>query len=93
MGRRALDGTFAEFIDKVLALDVTFDDHAVTFLSLRGEVISFGWTDPLRVNGVEQAITGFNHYDNPYCQAELDAELMEVRYLDQGLRLNFSLGR
>jgi hypothetical protein len=42
---------------------------------------------------VEQAITGFKHYDNPYCQAELGVEIMEIRYLDQGLRLNFALGR
>jgi hypothetical protein len=89
MGRAALDGEFAEFQDKVLALDVSFDDLAVRCATLRGETLSFGWQGPLARNGQEEPIAGFRHYDNPYCVADLPASQMDIVYADRGLRLNF----
>ena len=91
MGRAALDGEFAEFQYKVLALDVTFDDLSVSCATLRGETLSFGWEGPLTRNGEEEPITGFKHYENPYCTAELPAEQIEIRYGDQAMRLSFAV--
>jgi hypothetical protein len=91
MGRAALDGEFTEFQEKILALDVTFEDLAVRCATLRGETLAFGWEGPLLRNGEEEAITGLKHYENPYCVAELPAEQMEIRYGDQAMRLNFAV--
>ena len=91
MGRAALDGGFAEFQDKVLALDVAFEGLAVRCTTLRGETLAFGWEGPLLRNGEEEPITGFKHYENPYCVAELPAAQMEIRYGDQAMRLSFEL--
>jgi hypothetical protein len=91
MGRAALDGEFDEFQDKVLALDVTFEDLSVSCATLRGETLAFGWKEPLLHNGEEEPITGFKHYENPYCVAELLSEQMEIRYGDQAMRLNFAV--
>jgi len=90
MGRVALDGSFSDFQEKVLALNVTFGDLSARSATLRGDSVSFGWHGPLLLNGAEQPITGFKHYDNPYCVAELPAQRMEVRIADQVLKLSFA---
>ena len=89
MGRAALDGTFAEFQAKILALDLTFDALAVHTKTLRDEQLNFGWEGPLLINGQAQPLSGFKHYDSPYCEAELDAETMDIRFGDQQVRLHF----
>jgi len=90
MGRAAIDGSFAEFQEKVLALDVSFEGLAVRCGNLRGGTLTFGWEGPLLRNGQEQPITGFKHYENPYCVAELPMTQMEIRYGDQLMRLKFA---
>jgi hypothetical protein len=89
LGRATLDGDFAAFQQKVLALSVVFDDLTVRCPTLRGETLEFGWEGPLRRNGEEQPIAGFPHYDNPYCVAELPARQLDIRFGDQILQLSF----
>jgi hypothetical protein len=90
MGRAALDGDFAAFQEKILALNIAFDDLSVRCGTLRGETLAFGWQGPLLRNGQEQPLTGFKHYDNPYCVADWPASQLEIRYRDQIVRLNFA---
>jgi hypothetical protein len=90
MGRAARDGSFEVFQQAVLALDVRFDGLSARCATLRGETLAFGWEGPLLVNGREEPITGFKHYENPYCVADLGAPQMEIRFGDQLLRLNFA---
>lgn len=90
MGRAALDGSFAEFQQAVLALPVEFDNLTANCTTLRGDTLAFGWQGPLLLNGQEQPLDDFKHYDSPYCVAELEAEQMEIRYGDQLMRLHFA---
>jgi hypothetical protein len=92
MGRRAVDGSFEEFRQKIQALKVEFDDLTVRMRSLRGNDIAFGWQGPLLLNGAKQPITGFKHYDNPYCVADLPASQMEIRFQDTLMRLKLGEG-
>ena len=89
MGRAALDGTFEEFIQKVLALPVEFLDKTIKLTTLRGDQLQFGWTGALRLNGKVKRINGFKHYDNPYCSSKLGAQDMDIRYGLDVLRLHF----
>jgi hypothetical protein len=91
MGREATDGTFAEFQEKVHALDATFEGAAVQCTTHRGQSLSFGWEGPLVVDGEEQALSGFKHYENPYCVAELDASEIEIRTDSYLMRLCFDV--
>lgn len=91
MGRAALDGSFNEFQDKVLALDVAWEGLSVRCATLRGESLAFGWEGPLVVDGKEQSITDFKHYENPYCIADWPSSQMDIRFGDYLLRLNFVL--
>jgi hypothetical protein len=90
MGRAALDGEFNDFQKKVLALSVNFDDLAVQCDTLRGETLAFGWQGPLLLNGQEQPITGFKHYENPYCVADLAAPQMEIAFGNRLMQLELA---
>ena len=92
MGRAALDGDFAAFQEKILALDVAFDGLSVQAHTLRGETLAFGWEGPLLRNGVEEPITGFQHYENPYCVANFPVKEMYIGYGEQVMRLKFEEG-
>ena len=89
MGRADDDGAFEEFQKKVLALDVQLDGLAARCDTLRGERISFGWEGALTVNGEEQPLSGFLHYDGPFCVAELPAQQMDIGYGEYIVRLHF----
>jgi hypothetical protein len=91
MGRRAEDGSFASFITSVITRKPSVDDLTLTFQNARGESLAFGWEGPLLINGVAEPITGFGHYDNPYCQSDLGAEEMVIQFQDQQMRLDFTL--
>ncbi len=89
LGRRAEDGDFADFQRRVLALRMEFTQLSLHCTTLREETLSFGWTGPLRVNGREEAITEFRHYENPYCTVDLGDSQMELIHGEDALRLHF----
>jgi hypothetical protein len=89
LGRAALDGSFDEFKEKILSLPVTFDGTQVKLTSLRGDRLRFGWQKSLLVNGKRQPLSGYKHYDNPYCTCELGAPIMEINHGGETLRLHF----
>ena len=90
LGRAAQDGDFAQFQQRILALDVRFDDLAVRCTTLRGETLRFGWQGPLLVDDVPRPLDNFPHYDSPYCSMELGDEQMEIRFGDHAMRLHFT---
>jgi len=92
MGRAALDGDFNTFQDKMLSLDVRFEDRAVRCATLRGETLAFGWEGDFKRNDRVEPVSGFAHYDNPYCVTGLPAAQLDVSYGGQTMRLDFTAG-
>jgi hypothetical protein len=80
MGREAVDGSFEAFKERVLGTTFEVEGLGVTFETLRDETLTFDWEGPLRRNGEEQPITGFKHYENPYCVEELPAEKIDIGF-------------
>jgi hypothetical protein len=89
MGREETDGGFDAFQQAVLGLDVDLRGLGVSCTTLRGESFSFGWEGPLVVDGEEQSLSGYKHYDNPYCQAEPGDTQMDVQFGEYIVRLHF----
>jgi hypothetical protein len=89
MGRKDQDGSFEAFIQSVLDMPVKFGENEVELTSLRGEKLRFGWQGPLLVNGNLQELSGFDHYDSPYCTSKLGDTMMEIRYGEEAMRLHF----
>jgi hypothetical protein len=81
---------FRSFQRKVLDLDLEWDGLSVRCSTLRGDQLSFGWETPLMVNGVEQPLSGFKHYEGPYCDVELGATEMEIRTQNYAMTLRFA---
>jgi hypothetical protein len=89
MGREATDGSFAQFREAALALDIELQALRLSCETLRGQRLSFGWEGPLLVNGDEQPLSGYKHYDSRYCVAEMGATEMDIQYGDYTMRLGF----
>ena len=89
MGRQALDGSFREFRERVVAKGPVVNGLNVEWETVRGEKLSFGWTGHLLVNGEAQDVTAFKHYESLYAVAELPAQTMDIVYGDQLMRLKF----
>jgi hypothetical protein len=90
MGQEVLDGDFASFQQKILALDLTAGRKHVEFINLRGDRLSAGWEGSLQVNGEVQSVADFKHYETPYCSVDLPATGMDIVYAGEGVRLKFS---
>jgi hypothetical protein len=89
MGRAEVDGSFETFRAAVLAKSVKADGLNVEWDTVRGDKLAFAWSGPLKVNGVEEAITGFKHVENPYAVAEFPAQTMDIGYGQELMRLHF----
>jgi hypothetical protein len=89
MGRAAVDGSFEEFQQKVLESAADVQGLKVRYTTLRGETLAFGWEGAFLCDGEEQPLTGFKHYENPYCTVELPASEMDIRFGDYVMRLVF----
>jgi len=90
MGRPETDATFEDFQEKVLGLKIEVDGLSVRCETPHGDTLSFGWTEPFLVNGKEQLLSGFKHYESPFCTAEMPAEEMELVVKDKYvMRLDF----
>jgi len=88
MGRRAVDGSCDEFQTSVLNLSIDLDADQAVVQTLRDQELAFGWQGDFMVDGEVQALDGFPHYEGPYCTCELNADVMEIWYQDQVLRLH-----
>ena len=88
LGSSARDSRFSAFLKKVLALPLEVNGLHVICPTPRGDVLEFGWTGPFLVNGVEQPLHGFKHYDSPYCVAELGSPTMDIQFGVNILRLH-----
>lgn len=91
MGRATQDGSFGDFQEAILAMSVTFDALSVQVSTLRGEILAFGWEGPLQIDGRKQPITGFKHYDSPYCVVDSNSPQMKIQFQEYAMRLHFAL--
>jgi hypothetical protein len=94
VGRAAHDGTFAQFVEKVLALPLALNHERVEITSLRGEHVRFATSSPLGealiVGGVAQPLTDFPHLASIYGGAEtMPATAVEIQYQEHLMRLDF----
>lgn len=89
MGQALLDGSFAEFQQKILAADLQLLEQSARLQTLRGDLIEFGWEGSLRVNGAPQPLDDFPHIENPYCSTSLPASQIDILTARSGMRLNF----
>jgi hypothetical protein len=89
MGRKAEDGGFAEFVEKVSAAEIVFGGLNVWYQSPGNGLVRFGWEGPLSVEGVEIQLHDYPRYDNPYVRAEFDPREIRISAGDDELKLDW----
>jgi hypothetical protein len=93
MGNAALDGEFAAFQERVLGQPVevgALTDTGVAWTTLRGDRLHLNWSDPFMRNDDAVVFDAAHHIQSPYCVAEFPASMMDIRYGDIAMRLDFS---
>ena len=98
IGTAGQDGTFAQFVEKVLALPVSLEAASLQFSSLRGQNLHFnaqGALDQaLWVDGEAQPLHDFPHLASIYGGATtLPAMGIDIHYQEHHMRLDFSAPR
>jgi hypothetical protein len=90
IGREALDGSFDEFITRITAASLQFDDRSTAYHSPSVGLVEFGWKGPLRVNGEAFSLKNYPRYDSPYGGGHFPAEEIHFRCGDQRLTLDWA---
>lgn len=93
LGRRACDGDFATFCQRIVAAPLSFGRLRVRYRSPSQGLLEFGWRGPLRREGVPVSLHGYPRYDNPYAQAEFDPEEITIALGQRRLRLVWAEAR
>ena len=92
LGRKALDGTFTEFRQKILNAKLITNGLDVEFHSPGNGVVKFGWKDPFTVNGEYFELDEYPRYDNPYVRSDFDPNEIHVHSNGKELYLNWETG-
>ena len=87
LGRRACDGDFAAFCQRIVAAPLSFGRLRVRYRSPSQGLLEFGWRGPLRREGVPLSLHGYPRYDNPYAQAGFDPAEITIALGQRRLRL------
>jgi hypothetical protein len=92
MGRKAEDGEFAEFVDKVSVAQIKFNDMNVEYRSPSIGAVRFGWDGQLSVDGVEIPLRGYPRYENPFSKTEFNSDEIKIAADGHELILNWKSG-
>lgn len=89
LGRRDTDGQFDEFIERICASRLEFNDLNVIFQSPSQGQLEFGWKGPLRQDGLEVPLNDYPRYQNPYTRTEFSSSLCAISCAGKQLKLTF----
>jgi hypothetical protein len=90
LGRHAVDGDFAAFVDRVARATLRCDGLGVAYDSPSQGLLEFGWYGELRQNGSAVRLGNYRRYGNPYTQADFPAGTVTFRHNDQSLTLDWA---
>jgi hypothetical protein len=89
LGRRAVDGDFGNFVQRIVRAELTFGRLHVCYHSPSQGRLEFGWHGSLRREGEVVPLGRYPRYDNPYTQASFPAEQFSVRHGDHCLEMDW----
>ena len=92
LGSAAEDGSFAAFMDRVLANQYTFEDMRVTYVT-EGKSFDVKYDEYFKVNGA-LVDTDYGRYESAYVNGKVErkAEVMTFSFEGNTLELNFKEG-
>lgn len=92
MGRRADDGDFSAFCQRLIEHPPTYAEH-LQWTRPDGQQIAFGWEGPLKVNGEAVPLGDYPLYRSPHTDTPLNAEQMVIAHQGESLTLDLKQGQ
>jgi hypothetical protein len=92
MGRASVDGSFEDFITSIIDADLQVRGLDVQFNSPNNGLVEFGWTGPLKVDGIDIPLHDNPRWDNPYTRAAFGTQVYEIEFDGLRLLLDFEAG-
>ena len=93
MGRMAVDGPFAAWVEKIVVAKVTYESRGVSYNAPGLGEAKMTWDDPLTIAGTPVQTTGYARFDNPYCRSRWGSGRYEIRFKRESLLLDFVSGK
>ncbi len=69
LGRKAVDGEFAKWVEKVSAAAIRFDGDEVSYDAPGVGKVAMGWDTAMTVDRKPVDVSGYERFDNPYCRS------------------------
>ena len=92
VGRKATDGSFQAFVQKVSQAAIDVKGLQVTYAASGVGELRFGWTGLLTLDGKEIALHDYPRWDNPYAHVGFGSEQFHIAFKGESLDLDFQSG-
>jgi hypothetical protein len=92
MGRKAVDGSFDEFVSAVTNAKIMVDGLKVSYDAPGLGLATFNWENPLVVAGSQIPLRNYPRWDNPYTQSPFDSQVYVISFDGKSLELDFKNG-
>jgi hypothetical protein len=89
LGRRAVDGGFGDFMQRIAGAELSFRRLHVGYHSPSQGWLEFDWRGPLRQDGRDVLLGGYPRYDNPYARVRFPAKEVVISQDDHWLELDW----
>ena len=89
MGRKAVDGDFAAFRQRIVEAPLLFAADRVSYQSPSLGQIEFSWKGPLLLEGQGVPLADYPRYGGPTVQADFPSEIIAVKAGSRTLTLNW----
>lgn len=89
LGRRANDGTFEQFIERIAQAHIWSNGLDVAYRSPSQGLLEFGWRQSLRHNGDPVKLDAYPRYDNPHGNAGFPANHIAFTCNGETLQLDW----
>ncbi len=92
LGRRADDGDFEGFCERIRSATLQHEDGQLAYHSPSQGLLEFGWLGPLRRDREVVALGPYGRSEGPYARAAFPADTLEVRCRGRKLHLDWQRG-
>jgi hypothetical protein len=89
LGRKAVDGDFADFMKRILEASLETDGLKIAYRSPSQGLLEFGWDRPLKQDGETVRIGKYPRYGNLYAEAPFPGDRISLGHNGHWLKLNY----
>jgi hypothetical protein len=78
MGRKAVDGPFEKFVEKISKSTLEYSENRVNYREPAGLRATFGWEEDFVVDGKKIPL-GYQRFDTPYVRTTRGEQVYRIR--------------